>query len=83
MHAGRSEPRRRIVAGQQLRLGLRFAGEPLFQDLGNPGVQLLAAALEQGLVGRILNEGVLEDVAGVGRGAAAEDQLGRCELVEG
>ena len=46
-------------------------------------MQLLASALEQAAVGGILDQGVLEAVGGVGRRAAAEDQLGSDELVEG
>ena len=70
------------MARHQFRLGLADIGRPLFKHLGDPGVALLARRLEQRLVGRVLDQRVLEGVGGVGRRAAAEDQLGGDQLVE-
>ena len=46
-------------------------------------MQLLAAALEQALIGRVADQRVLEHVAGVGWRAAAEDQLGLDQALHG
>ena len=55
-----------------------------FQHLGDAGVELLTPwRLAERAVGDILNQGVLEPIAGVGRHAAPKDQLGRHQLVEG
>ena len=82
-----NRPRRQARLGQMLgqhfRLGLGDLGKPLLERLGDAGVQLLAPGLEQRLVGRVLDQGVLEAVGRLGRGAAAEDQLGGDQLVEG
>ena len=43
----------------------------------------LALALEQALVGRVLDQGVLERVRGVGRRAAAEDEFVVDQLLQG
>jgi hypothetical protein len=76
------QPRLRAMMGEQLRLALGRFPKVLLQHLGNTAVQLLAARFEEGAVRRILNERVLEAVGSVRRSAAAEDQLGRDELVE-
>ena len=71
------------MPSQHLRPGLGDVREPLFQHLGDPGMQLLAPRLEERLVGRVLDQGVLEAVGRLGRRAAAEDQLGADQLFEG
>ena len=63
------------MVGKQLGTRLRKVGEPLLERLGDAGVQLLALALEQRLVRHVLHQGMLEGVGGIGRRAAAEDQL--------
>ena len=76
------EPRLGAVVRQQLRAGSRQLGELLLQHLGDAGVEVLAAGFEQGAVGGVLDQRVLEAVGRLGRRAAAEDQLGRDQLVE-
>ena len=44
--------------------------------------KLLPAGFEQRTVGGVLDQGVLEAVGDIGRGAPAIDQLGRDQLVE-
>ena len=46
-------------------------------------MQVLAAGFEQGAVGGVLDQRVLEAVGDIGRRAAAVDQLGRDQLIEG
>ena len=65
-----------ITSGAQL-------DRPLLQGRGDPGMDQLPRAAQQAGVGRVLHQRVLEDVGRVGRHAAAEDQLGRRELVPG
>src|ERR687892_2692193 len=67
--------------GKQLRLPLRVL-KPLFQNRGDPCMQLPASVLEHRLVGGLLDEGVLEDIRCRGEGAAAKHQLRSDELVE-
>jgi hypothetical protein len=69
--------------GEQLRPRFRGVWELLFERLRNPGMQLLALRLEQRLVGRVLDQGVLEAVGRLGWDAAAEYQLGCDQLIEG
>ena len=45
-------------------------------------MQDLAAGFEQGAVGGVLDQRVLEAVGDIGRGAPAVDQLGSDQLVE-
>src|SRR3712207_6895414 len=54
--------------------------EPLPQRRRDPRVQLLAPALEERLVRRVLDQRVLEAVDRVRRRAPLEDELGRGEL---
>ena len=67
---------------EKLGLCLRVLGKLLLQRLRDAGVELLAAGLEQRAVGGVLDQRVLEAVGRIGRGAAAEDQLGGDQLVE-
>ena len=46
------------------------------QDFGGSAVQRLAAALEQAVVGRVLDQRVLEAISGFGRRALDEQKVG-------
>ena len=52
---------------EHFRLGRCRGGEAIAQYLGDAAVQNLAPALEQILVGRVLDERVLETIIGVWR----------------
>ena len=62
------------------RLGLRRGRGQ--QDFGRAAVQRLAAALQQAVVGGVLDQRVLEAIVRVRRDAFDEQQLGVDELVE-
>ena len=66
--------------GDEFRLGRRDRRELIAQGIGDLPVQDLPPALEQGFVGRVLNQRVLEGVARIGRRAGAEQQLDFFEL---
>lgn len=68
---------------EEFGLGFDDLRELGLQHLGDAGVQLLAAGFEQRAVGGVLNEGVLEAVGDLWWAAAAVDQLGCDQLVEG
>ena len=70
------------VAGVQRRLGRDDLREAVFEGRGDAGMELLPAAAQQGAVGGVLHQRVLEGVFGVGRGTAAVDQLGADQLRE-
>jgi hypothetical protein len=57
-HPGLSE-----VVGEDIRLLLHDVGRLVGDGGGNACMQLLALALQQGSVGRVLNQGVLQRVA--------------------
>ena len=57
---------------QQLGLALRDLDELAFQDLGDAGVKCPAALAQQGAIGRVLNQRVLEQVARMRRHALPE-----------
>ena len=63
------------VVCEQLGLGFDDSRKPLRQHLRDASVQLLASGLEQRLIGDIFDQGVLETIGGVGRGAAAKHEL--------
>src|SRR5262245_54064935 len=69
----RDQPRLLVVTCDHLGLGSDTLGEALFQHLGGMRVKLLARALEQRLVRRLLDQRVLEDVRRGGRLAAREE----------
>jgi hypothetical protein len=71
------------VVREKLRLRFGLLWKLLFEYVRDAGVQVLAPGLKQGAVGGILDQGVLEAVGGVRWRAAAEDELGRDQLVEG
>jgi len=68
------------MMGDEFRLGRRDRGEISAQDIGDLPVQDLPPALEQGFVGGVLDQRVLEGVARIGRCARAEQQLRLFEL---
>ena len=65
-----------VMMGYQLRLGLGNVGKLRRQHLGNMLMILLARALQERLVGGILDEGVLEDLLAARRQTALVDQFG-------
>ena len=48
----------------------------------DPRVEVTSCLAEQGAICRILDQRMLEDVSGVRRLAAAEDELGRDQIIE-
>ena len=60
----RDEARLGLVMGEQLRLGLDHLREIALQRGGDAFMQVDPAALEERLVSSILDQGVLEGVAG-------------------
>ena len=69
------QPRLLVVPRDHLGLGRDALGEALLQHLGDARVELLARALEQRLVRRLLHQRVLEGVRRLGRLAALEEDL--------
>ena len=67
---------------QQFRLRLGGLRKLLCQDLSNPLVILLAGALEQGLVCRILNQGMFEQIGRLGRDTTLIQQFRLDELAQ-
>src|SRR5437588_2832180 len=57
--------------------------KPLLQRLGNAAMQSLTWAAQQGAVGGLLDQRVLEQIFGRRRRAALEDQAGFDEAAEG
>ena len=72
----------RHMAGEHFRTVGGDVWELTFQRLCDARVQLLAPALEQAVVGGLLDQGVLERVGRLGCCPAAKDQLGRDQLVK-
>src|SRR5262245_18261021 len=66
----------------ELRLCLRQLGELAFERIGDKAMQLLATPPQQARVRCILQQGVLEDIRGIRRLAAAEDQSSARELIQ-
>ena len=69
--------------GQQFRLALDKIGEMLFQRRRNARVQLLPPPTQQGGIGSILHQRMLEEVGGVRSGTAAKQQFRIAELLQG
>ena len=67
---------------QEFRLALDEIGEISFQHRRGAGVQFLAPAAQQGAVGGVLHQRVLEQIGGVRRRPAAEQQPGLGQPVE-
>jgi hypothetical protein len=72
----------RIMMRQEFRLGLRRLWKLCLQHLRNPLVVLLPGALQERLIGSILNESVLEEVRSLRRHATAVEQLSVRELLQ-
>ena len=66
--------------GHQLGLRLGSLGKQLYQHLGNALMVLLPYALQERLIGGILDEGVLEDVAAARRQPSLVDQFSLHQL---
>ena len=71
-----------IVMRHQFRLRARHLGKAILQQLCHPLVILLAGAFQQRLVGRILDQRMLEQIARARRAAALVEQLVSHELAE-
>ena len=69
------------VVGDDFRLG-RSALGGIAQDFGGATVQRLAAALEQAVVGRVLDQRVLEAIARLMARALGDEEVGAGEPVE-
>ena len=63
------------VVGEQLRPRLGGLRELRFQHLGDPPVELLPLSLDQRVVQRVFEQGVLEDVSAAGRPALRVQDL--------
>ena len=61
--------------GQQFRLSRAGFRKALFEHFGNAQMELLAFFLQQRLIGRVLDQGVLELVAGGRRPAVLKEQF--------
>ena len=64
-----------VVVRDQLGPGLHGLGKTVFQGQGNLAVISLAPALEQGLIGTLLDQGLAEGVMGLGREAVVRQQV--------
>jgi hypothetical protein len=71
------------VVSEQCRLGRDNLREPAFEGGSDARVELLPPAAQQGAVGGVLHQRVLEAVLRVGRRAAPVDQLGGDQLRQG
>ena len=70
------------MMGEQFGLALDEIGEILFEHRGNASVQLLAPGPQQGAVGGVLHQRVLEQVGGVGWDASTEQEARLGQLGE-
>jgi hypothetical protein len=75
-------PGSRQVMGEQFRLALDQIGEMLFQRRRDARVQFLPSPAQEGRVGCVLHQRVLEQVGGVRSGAVAEQQSRIPELIQ-
>ena len=69
------------MMGDDFRLGCRPLGL-IAQDFGGAAVQRLPAALEQAVVGRVLDQRVLEAIVGLRAGALGDEEVRVGEPVE-
>ena len=71
----------RKMVGDDFWLGRRALGG-IAQEFGGAAVQSLAAALEQAVVGRVLNQRVLEAISGFRRRALHEQKVRAREALQ-
>jgi len=74
------EPGLGQMVGDEFRLGRGSRGELAAQGIGDLPVQHLPPALEQGFVGGVLDQCMLEGIARIGRRPRSEQQLRLFEL---
>jgi hypothetical protein len=67
---------------QQCRFGCSGVGKLIAQNLGRATVQGLATALEQILIGGVLDKRVLETIIGLGWDALHQQDVGLGQLVQ-
>jgi len=70
------QPGLRVVVGHQLGLHHRHLRKLGLQGLGNPLVVALACAPQQGRIGRLLDQGMFEDVRGLCANTPLVEQFG-------
>ena len=68
--------------GQQFGLGLRDLGKLRLQHLCNALMILLSRTLQQRLIGRVLNEGMLEAIRGLRRHPLLVEEFSLHQLVQ-
>jgi hypothetical protein len=61
---------------QRFRLGRGRIGETIEQDFGDTAMQNLAPALEQVLIGRVLDQRMFEPIVGLRRQALDQQDVG-------
>ena len=71
------------MVGHELRLSDHDFGELALQSRRNAGMDLPASTTQQGAIGCVLHQRVLEGVLCIGRGAPLEDQFGAYEPRQG
>src|SRR5262249_60294923 len=80
--AGTGEPGLREMVRHDFRLARSDVGKPLLERARNLRMQLVPPALEQGLIGCVAHQRMLEAVDGVPRLAAAEHEFRQLKLGE-
>jgi hypothetical protein len=76
------EPSFGVMLREEVGLSVHQLGIMGFEGRGDPGMELPSRPAQQGAVGRILDQGVLEQVFGCGRRPALKDQTGIDEALE-
>ena len=76
------EPGIRIMLREPLGLAVHQLAIMGYERFGDPGMQLPSGAAQQRAVGRILDQGVLEQVRGLRWRSALKDQAGINEALE-
>jgi hypothetical protein len=71
-----------MVSRKKFRLALSNLGELTFESIGDTGVKRPSRLAQQSAVGRVLHEGVLEQVSRMRRHALPKKQTSRHETVE-
>jgi hypothetical protein len=71
-----TKPCLRVVVGHQRGLHHRYLRELCLQGLGNPLVVALARSPQQGRIGRLLDQGMLEDIGDLGADTPLVEQFG-------